>query len=474
MTPTYGLTEPQRVGRALSRRAAHRRRRLQGGILSSSRLATTTVVDQCLASGSNFAVGVAVARVAGATGLGVFSVVYAAWLFLSALHRAVITDPMAIDGDARDDDWRERVGCGLAADLLLGLVGTLVFGLTSGVLFALHQRSFGVAFAVLAPFVTFLLLQDYWRWIGFMRRRPGDALLNDVVFNIIQAGMLAAIFITHLHTAAAVILCWGLGAVGGAAYGFWNCRLRPTRRGGWSLLRSRWSYSKWIAINQMLVNGLGQASVVLTGAILGLGGLGGFKAAQALVTGPMGVLIQAGGSMGLPEASRAYASSAWVGLRRVCRVITVASFASVVVFIIVVLIWGRTLLSLIYGPSFAHLQMVSVLIGCGFLLVALGLGPILVLKSTRNTQHLFTVQVVYSAVLLTTIAVFSLAYGITGAAIATIIASATSAAGLRWVQHRVHPMRAPIRAFTSRSLLWPEASPLPESVKPDGSSIRGG
>jgi len=62
---------------------------------------------------------VVVARVAGIAGLGAFSLVYAGWLGTAAMHRALITDPMAIEGDLRKPDAKMHVGAGLAAEMVL-------------------------------------------------------------------------------------------------------------------------------------------------------------------------------------------------------------------------------------------------------------------------------------------------------------------------------------------------------------------
>jgi hypothetical protein len=48
-----------------------------------------------------------------------------------------------------------------------------------------------------------------------------------------------------------------------------------------------------------------------------------------MVAGPAGVLIQAGGSVGLPEASRAYTERGVGGLLAVARRVTAAGLASV-------------------------------------------------------------------------------------------------------------------------------------------------
>ena len=54
--------------------------------------AVITTLDQGVASCSNFAVGVAVARISGVAGLGAFSLAYAVWLFVASMHRSLVTE----------------------------------------------------------------------------------------------------------------------------------------------------------------------------------------------------------------------------------------------------------------------------------------------------------------------------------------------------------------------------------------------
>ncbi len=84
----------------------------------------------------------------------------------------------------------------------------------------------------MAPWLPVLLVQDYWRWVGFMTRRPGCALANDTVFNCVQGAAFAAVFVTHTHSIVALIACWGLGSAAGALYGLRQYRVLPTFTGG--------------------------------------------------------------------------------------------------------------------------------------------------------------------------------------------------------------------------------------------------
>jgi len=405
-------------------------------IAAGSRRAATTLLDQGFSSVSNFAMGVAVARVAGAAGLGAFAFAYAAWLVLVDVHRGLIIEPMAIEGDGRQAGTR-TIERGFAAEVLLGSGATALFALVGVALHVLHIQAFATPMLFLAPWITVLLLQDYWRLVSIIRQRPGLALANDIVFSCAQGAAFLVIIAAHVHSSGAVISAWALGGLAGAAYGLCQYRARPTFRGGLTLIRSRWAMGRWLTGSSLISWGASQAYVYIAGALLGPAALGGLKASQALVAGPAGVLVQAGGSIGLPEASNAYAERGWKGLIKVTRVVTVAGIMSFVAAAFVLVLWGRELLSRIYGPQFAHMERVAVLLGVAYIVMSLSLGPLLVLKQTRNAHRILQTQIAGLVVSLVGVAVLTLRFGVVGTAYATIATAATGVVCVRWHQHVV-------------------------------------
>jgi O-antigen/teichoic acid export membrane protein len=381
-----------------------------------------TTIDQCVASVSNFAVGVAVARVAGVGGLGAYSLAYTAWLVLAATHRSLVTDPMAIENDLAQPQARDHMRAGLAAELVLGAGCVLGFLAIGGVLLAVGQHACGVAFMAIAPWLPFLLVQDYWRWVGFMKAQPGKSLMNDCLFAVIQVAMFGLLFGLGVRSTVVAIGAWGFGAFGGAVFGLWQFRTRPTWRLGLKRLRLRWQMSKWLLGTSTSEWGASQAYVILSGLILGPVGLGGLKAASNLVSGPSLVLIQAGGSVGLPEASRAMADRGWPGLRRVERMVTLAGVVSVGLIALAVLLYGKTLLSAIYGHQFARYATIADIVAASVVVNAAGLGGILSLKTTKQSRHLFKVGIVNVSGSVLAVLVLTPLFGVKGAAISTLVA----------------------------------------------------
>ena len=408
-----------------------------------------TMADQCFASGSNFLVGVAVARIAGPVGLGAFALAYGCWILINTVHRALITDPMAVFRDLNEREFPKHIKRGFAAEVVLGLAASVLFALIGVVLRAVGMTGFGDGMLALAPWVVFLDLQDYWRWVGFMEGKPVKALHNDVVFCLVQLFAFAFVFVAGMHSVYAVVAAWGVGSLAGSVYGLQQFSVAPSIRGGYQLLRDRWAMSKWNTGGQITGWGSSQLYLILTGGLLGPAALGGLKAANNLVTGPSFVVIHAGGSFGLPEASKGLKDRGWPGLRRVGRLINLVSLLSIGLFGLIVIIWGVPLLRGIYGEQFVRYAQAARLMAVAYILSAFFMGPILVLKATKRTRPLFTVQVVALVSSVAAVAVFSSLYGVDGAAAALLISNAAILVALLLYQqgarrsilhsHRVEP-----------------------------------
>lgn len=399
--------------------------------------ATTTMADQCVASASNFATGVIVARITGPVGLGAFALAYTIWILLTTIHRSLITDPMAIMGDMRGDEKEKFIRRGFAADVTLGLVATCIITAIGTALLVVGQHTFGMGMLAVAPWIIVLDLQDYWRWIGFMQGKPRKSLVNDLLFNAVQALAFGAVFLMGLHSVFAVISAWGLGAAIAALYGLRQFSVRPSIRGGAAFLRSRWPTSRWLASERAASWGGTQLYLVMVGVMLGPAALGGLKAAQGLVVGPTTVVINAGGSFGLPEATRQLAERGWTGMARVSRFVTGAGVTSATACAVAILVAAPTLIKALYGPEFVAYAASARLFAIATLISSFGVGAILNLTATRRVRPLFVVQLGRLAFSVTAACVLSAAYGVTGAATANVLTCAVTLAAILGMQSSV-------------------------------------
>ena len=122
-----------------------------------------------------------------------------------------------------------------------------IIAAVGAVFLAVGQHTFGIGLLSVAPWIVVLDLQDYWRWIGFMLGKPRKSLMNDLLFNAVQALAFGAVFVLGLHSVFAVVSAWGLGAAVAAVYGLRQFSVRPSISGGGAFLWSRWPTSRWLA-----------------------------------------------------------------------------------------------------------------------------------------------------------------------------------------------------------------------------------
>jgi O-antigen/teichoic acid export membrane protein len=392
------------------------------------------MADQCVASASNFAVGIVVARISGPAGLGAFALAYTVWILLTTIHRSMITDPMAILGDMRGDEKDEFVRRGFAADVTLGLMAAGIIAAVGTALLIVGQHTFGIGLLSVAPWIIMLDLQDYWRWIGFMQGDPHKSLVNDVLFTAVQAVAFGVVFVAGLHSVFAVVSAWGLGAAVAAVYGLRQFSVRPSIRGGGTFLWSRWPISRWLASERAASWGGTQLYLIIAGVMLGPTALGGLKAAQGLVAGPTTLVINAGGSFGLPEATKQLAERGWPGMVKVSRFVSGAGVAVSVVCGIVILIFAPQLLHLLYGEQFVQYAAAARLFALSVTISAFAVGPIITLTATRRVGLLFVIQLGRVAVAVGSVVVLAPTYGVTGAAAAGVLTAAFSTIATVMVQ----------------------------------------
>jgi O-antigen/teichoic acid export membrane protein len=295
----------------------------------------------------------------------------------------------------------------------------------------------GLGLLALAPWLPPLLAQDYWRWAGFMTRRPAMSLANDVVFDCVQAAAFVSVLLLHAGSIPLLVSAWGLGGASGALVGLAQFRTLPSIVGGARLLRARWKLSRWIAGSSAVTWASAQAYVFVAAATLGPAGLGAIKAARTLVSGPAGVLIQAGGSVGLPEATKSYAERGERGLTRVARHVGVAGFLSFALVGAGVALWGRHLMSALYGQQFVKFWGAALLFALAYTVEAFVLGPILVLKTVKRTDAILYADTVELVLSVATTAFLCRAFGVDGAAEATIVTYCVGTMVFRWYQKRV-------------------------------------
>ncbi|MGH3611019.1 MAG: hypothetical protein ACRDRK_00040 [Pseudonocardia sp.] len=259
-----------------------------------------SLADQILASATNFALMVVVARAVSAAEFGVFAVVTAGFVLAVFVSRGVGADPLVVRyTGASDADWSAAVRASLAAVLSVGIAGALMIAslamLVGG---GLHHVAL-----VSATILPGVLLQDHVRYACFSRGRPVQAFLNDLLWAVLQLAATAAALAHGVRSIPLLLALWGLSGTCAALVGLVQLGHGP------DLTRVRWWFREhrelWRA--HVAENGLMQATNVavlgLVAAVAGAAAAGGIRAA-VLIFSPLTVLGVVAMGSGVSELAR--------------------------------------------------------------------------------------------------------------------------------------------------------------------------
>lgn len=380
----------------------------------SQRRVALSFLDQAVSSGSNFASGVAVARLSGAAQFGEYMLAFTIWIIVVGFHRALITEPLIVvagDSDLESDS----ISDGISAELLVGVVVSTLVAVVALTVVSL-DLPFGLPMLALSPWFMSLLVQDYWRGMAFQRRRPGFALASDLTFAGVQAMVILAFVTLGWRTVGYIITAWGVGATAGAVLGLWWFPSigRPRLHAGWSLLLRLWPLSRWMLADFSTRFASDQASLAFVALLLSPPNYGGFRAAFSFI-GPVIVILHAGANVGLPEATRRVRSQGVVALRRFARRLTTTIVVCVGLYSLVVVLGADRLLRMTYGDQFARFVPLVSLAALQYTVAVLMFGFEIALRATGRLRLLWRARVAVGIASLLTMAVLASSFGTIGA-----------------------------------------------------------
>ncbi len=264
------------------------------------RRAGWSAADQIVSSLSNVAVMIVAARALDAAQFGAFSVGYMTYVLVMGSSRAVASEPAAAAYTTAPPDELRRAWAGaLAVATLVGAVAAIP---TAAVGFALGGPLRGALGAV-AICLPGLLLQDALRYMFTAQGEPSQALVNDVVWGVLQVGGLIVATTVVDPTVGSVVLGWGLAGSAAALIGLVQARLWPAlgEAGRWA--RDLWRLGRPFLGDFVLLIAATQLTQYAVGAVAGLAALGALRAANVIIR-PPATLVAASRLFLVPEMAR--------------------------------------------------------------------------------------------------------------------------------------------------------------------------
>ena len=397
----------------------------------------TSIIDQGLTSLAGLLISLLLARWLSAESYGAFAVIYATVLFLFGFHSVLILEPMSVFGPAShaaqitDYMLAQMKVHAIASALLSGAM--LVAGLAMkqfGIHRELVSAILGGALAI--PFLFFVWLV---RRMCYVIHRPAIAVRGSAIYLLMIVIGLAAMRAGGWLSPCSAFLLMG---VAGLLSVLWMLQplglLRPPTKGcSWSTVwRQNWRYGKWLVGSTALFSVASQAQTYVAAAMVGLSAAGILRATMipSLV---MTQIVTATALLVLPSMAGDYGNGRISQLRKKAVLCTVSLTAIAAVYAGILAAFSQPLERLLFGNKFAaYAALISILalvpVCNGF---ALGFG--MAVRACQKPHFDLIANAVSAPVGLVTALVFIHFWGLTGAALSLVSASACYGIVVFWI-----------------------------------------
>lgn len=322
--------------------------------LSAHRHAMWVFGDQAIVSGSNFAFGIAMARLLGIEGYGQWVLLYALVLYANTYAASLVYTPLltALPKAEPGEESARLIRGTLTVQLLLALVlaGALMIGVTLADHYLPQWHGGGVVWPMALALVGFQL-QDWTRRCFFAQRRGLPVVLSDLVAYGGQLAVVCLLGWARLLTVETAFLSLAGSYAAGFIVSMAQLRLRPSWKDGLEIMRSMWRTSRDYFLSWQF-QWLGSQGVLFIGAgSLGVQSAGAIRAAQNLL-GPTNVLFQAMENLVPVRCSLHFKQRGNAGLRQYLFKVLLLGGVPLGLFLLIIGVFGTRLLHAAYGNAY--------------------------------------------------------------------------------------------------------------------------
>ena len=357
------------------------------------------LIDQGLLSGSNFLIGILLARWLSRDEYGAYALGFSIFLFLSGFHNAFFLEPMSVLGPESYSRCLPSY-----VKKLLGLHFVMAFLLSvlagAGVLLlrfftadpALRSAMWGVAIAV--PLILF-----HWlcRRAVYLKLAPGLAVVSSAAYCTALVFLLLAF--KRSISPFTGFLIQSLAAIPAIALLLFYLKSEVNPQPGPStldVLREHWRYGRWVVGSAIVYWLSGNAYYVIVGALLPMQDLAALRALRNF-TLPLAQALVAINLLVLPWASSRFGEEGGLGLQRRTRQLTLLFGGGALVYFCIIWLLGGRIMNFLYAGRYNEFSHLLALATAPLLLIAASMGSEVAVQVMQAPSEIF------------------LAYGISGA-----------------------------------------------------------
>jgi O-antigen/teichoic acid export membrane protein len=387
------------------------------------------ILDQGLISGSNFLIGILLARWLVPEQYGAFALAFSVFLLLSYVYQSFLAEPQAVfSGSTYNKSLRGYLKTLLGIHLILTFFGVILLGGAAAVAVALGKGDglpgalAGVAIA--SPCILFFWLM---RRSFYMNLAPARAAVGAFVYFVLVTGGLVFAYNRSLISPFSAYLLMALGAVGTGFYLLSQINkvlppdtaAPPTRREAW---HKHWEYGRWALAVSVVTWIPYYMYYPLVTAFSGLQQAGQLRALMNLSL-PMEQSYTALSILFLPYAARVCREQGISSAGRLVRRITLLFVAGAVFYWAVLIPLKGHVFHLLYGGKYMEVAHFIPYVALGTTMWAAAFGPAILLRAVESPDSIFYARCVASALSLLIGVPATKWFGLWGVVVSIIVAN---------------------------------------------------
>ncbi len=352
------------------------------------------ILDNGLISGSNFLLGILLARWLSPDEYGAYALAFSLFILVGFLYQALLLEPLSVFAGTT---FRDNLRGYLKKALWIHWAISLTVGVALGAA-ALVAKVFGhspvlpVALAGVAVAVPFLCIHAMARRSFYLRLSPGPAAFGAAFYCAMVTGGIFVVYRLGRLTCFTAFLIMALAALVSAVVMLLQLNKALERTGGEPRLREtwwqHWEYGRW-ALATCVVGWIpNYVYIPLVSTFSGMAAAGELRALMNLAA-PVLQTYAALSMLFLPYAARVSDEEGREAASTLTRRLAALFVAGAVVYWAVLIPLRHPLFQFLYAGKYMDSAYLIPLFGLETIVWSASLGPAIVLRAMKHPQSLF-------------------------------------------------------------------------------------
>ena len=363
------------------------------------------ILDQALISGSNFLVGILLARWLVPAEYGAYALSVSIFLLLSFISQALLFEPMFVfSGSVYQRSMRSYFRAVLWIHAAITAITFLLLGTSAGVAF-LRSEPNGLPGALLGVTIASPCILLFWlaRRTYYTQLAPARATSGAAIYCLL---LVAGLFLVHRHytiSSFSAYLIMGAAALGTAVYlllHLWH--LLPSSEAGptfGQVCKRHWQYGRWALATSMATWVPFYMYYPLLTTFSGMAPAGELRALMNLAL-PLEQTYMAISSLLLPYAARMQERYGIASAPRLNKNFTLLYVGGAFAYWALVIPLKVQAFHLLYGGKYLEIAYLIPVVGLETLLSSAAFGPATVLRAMEAPDAIFYARLAASALAL--------------------------------------------------------------------------